>query len=411
MARSPSLPSEVAAHPAEGPDWEHGLGDSFQRFDEGLQSWRRREQAACRERNKIAAFDLKAVIAGDQKSRECLKTSFKDRSADGGLQVLHSIGREQRMELHQILELVRSHANHFDNPESLLEQMPSPGGSARRMTGSDVVALLAELLDIASRSLDRVHPPHKTKRDATEPEGRDGRERGDRRRAEDEENGYSRRGGRDDRMNGRESKRDRHDDSRGPPRRGSGGVRRGDRHEDRRDDRRDDSREAVVRRRGEVKADRRDDSRDLGQQRRRTGRRRGGVGGGVADVGARRGEDLRRGGGASRERVRRGDDHDEDRACDRRGDRERGRGSPRPGGVARSRTPRRDEGRRQEEDRGGRSPRGRGQRGSSHGRAHETSRGSNGVSGGGSGRRADSRSRRSGGGGGGTTDGVRLTEK
>lgn len=266
-----------------GPNWEVGLLEPFRKFDEGFQSWHNREQAGCTEKSEAAGLDRKSVEVGESAASECLKTFFPEREKEGtALQSLQAAAREQRTELHQILELVRSNATHFENPEAVLDQLPSPGGAARKMSGADVVALLAELLDIASRSLT------KARKDA--PAGRPKKKDEDDGRGKDE---GSRRGG-DDRGRGRE---------------GRGERDRDDREEE--DDRREDSRDARRRddgrgRQGGGDARRRDgDDRagGRGRDREERSRSRGGGGGG-----GRRGGDDRdrspRGGGGGRENGR-----------------------------------------------------------------------------------------------------------
>eukprot|EP00427_Karlodinium_veneficum_P024104 CAMPEP_0169118028 /NCGR_PEP_ID=MMETSP1015-20121227/30778_1 /TAXON_ID=342587 /ORGANISM="Karlodinium micrum, Strain CCMP2283" /LENGTH=298 /DNA_ID=CAMNT_0009180761 /DNA_START=57 /DNA_END=954 /DNA_ORIENTATION=+ len=192
--------------PNGGLDFEAGLLEPLRRFEAGLQDWCSKEQASVEDRSRAALADQLAVEAGEKKLKECLKTSYPDHSLDGtsALQALVGIGRDQRTQLHQMLELVRSHLSHFDNTEALAEQLPAAGGAARKVPSEDVVGLLAEQLDVASRSLAKARaepkepkkkkeeePKRKEEEPAREREGREGRRRED----DDSDDGGRERGG------------------------------------------------------------------------------------------------------------------------------------------------------------------------------------------------------------------------
>eukprot|EP00435_Cladocopium_sp_Y103_P029167 s711_g7.t1 len=144
--------------PTEGPDWENGFSDSLRNFEEAVTLWRRREEATCEE--KIAGRNLnqRTVASCDFTAEDCLKAHFPDREddeSDAPLQALVKVAKSQREELQEVLELVRNHAERFEGHSSLTAQLPEQGSASARKSGADVVALLAELLDVASRNFSK----------------------------------------------------------------------------------------------------------------------------------------------------------------------------------------------------------------------------------------------------------------
>eukprot|EP00930_Biecheleria_cincta_P015602 TRINITY_DN12955_c0_g1_i1.p2 TRINITY_DN12955_c0_g1~~TRINITY_DN12955_c0_g1_i1.p2 ORF type:complete len:360 (+),score=66.77 TRINITY_DN12955_c0_g1_i1:68-1147(+) len=354
----PSDDDEVAVAPTNGPDWEDGFTDALRRFEDDMRNWKQREQAAADERGIGRNLDQRAVASCSFAAEDCLKAQFPDRADDGDaspLQALHTAGRGQREELQQVLQMVREHAEQFEGHSELAEQLPQPGSASRRTSGSDVVALLAELLDVASRNLSKARKETSTSQ--RQKESRDDEEDVDSRRED--------RGGREPR-NGRDGRdyrdgRDREGRSRDrdppppPPRRGErdrdGERDRGDRGG--KDDYRRDERwprDGGGKARGEGGARGGRDSREAvrgGRSRSRGGEaplRRGGGGGkgGGAKIDRDRGDRDRgerdtRGGGDRRDVA----DRERDRAGGgRAGDRDpEGGGSsrrPRGGGAARA---------------------------------------------------------------------------
>lgn len=168
------MPSDDDGHvPTEGPDWENGFSDALRNFEEAVTLWRRREEATCEE--KIAGRNLnqRTVASCDFTAEDCLKAHFPDREddeSDAPLQTLVKVAKSQREELQEVLELVRNHSERFEGHTQLTAQLPEQGKAARK-SGADVVALLAELLDVASRNLS------KTRKEDDRREERNGRGR------------------------------------------------------------------------------------------------------------------------------------------------------------------------------------------------------------------------------------------
>lgn len=261
--------------PTEGPDWENGFSDSLRNFEEAVTLWRRREEATCEE--KIAGRNLnqRTVASCDFTAEDCLKAHFparEDDESDAPLQALVKVAKSQREELQEVLELVQNHAERFEGHSSLTAQLPEQGSASARKSGADVVALLAELLDVASRNFSKQRGKEDDRREERNGRGRDEHRlrerrevrkddyrRDDRRREEDERyeddrrrarDGAGRDDGRRDRDRGKDDydhRRDerRHDDRYEDDRRGREGGRDDGRHyrakdDYRRDDRRDD---------------------------------------------------------------------------------------------------------------------------------------------------------------------------
>lgn len=260
--------------PTEGPDWENGFSDSLRNFEEAVTLWRRREEATCEE--KIAGRNLnqRTVASCDFTAEDCLKAHFparEDDESDAPLQALVKVAKSQREELQEVLELVRNHAERFEGHSSLTAQLPEQGSASARKSGADVVALLAELLDVASRNFSKQRGKEDDRREERNGRGRDEHRlrerrevrkddyrRDDRRREEERyeddrrraRDGAGRDDGRRDRDRGKDDydhRRDerRHDDRYEDDRRGREGGRDDGRHyrakdDYRRDDRRDD---------------------------------------------------------------------------------------------------------------------------------------------------------------------------
>ncbi|CAE8645677.1 unnamed protein product, partial [Polarella glacialis] len=161
MVAMPSDDDGNGLLPNEGPDWDTGFSDSLQRFQEGVRQWRRQEEVACSERAEGRNLHQRTVASADFAAEDCLKAHFPERAdtesgeGDAPLQTLQAVARSQREQLHQVLELVREHAGQFEGNTELLEQLPTTGAAARRSSGSEVVEMLAQLLDVASRSLSK----------------------------------------------------------------------------------------------------------------------------------------------------------------------------------------------------------------------------------------------------------------
>jgi len=226
--------------PTDGPDWENGFSDALRQFEEAVQLWKRREEATCEEKAAGRNLNQRTVATCDFAAEDCLKAHFPDRDDDGEdapLQSLVNVAKSQREELNEVLELVRQHAEQFEGHSQLSAQLPGQGSAARKKSGADVVALLAELLDVAARNLTKGRKDE-DRRDETARNGRardDGRaprrevrpkeeyRRDDRRR---EEERY------DDRRRPREAGGGGRDDGRGRERdayRGKDDYRRDDR--------------------------------------------------------------------------------------------------------------------------------------------------------------------------------------
>eukprot|EP00440_Ansanella_granifera_P026732 gb/GFBE01029030.1/.p1 GENE.gb/GFBE01029030.1/~~gb/GFBE01029030.1/.p1 ORF type:complete len:339 (+),score=33.27 gb/GFBE01029030.1/:1-1017(+) len=305
------------APPADGPDWEHGFIDVFSRFQEDVKSWRRREEGACQDRAAGRNLNQRTVASCDFAAEDCLKAHFPDRAdntgeGDAPLQTLLSVARGQRDELQEVLEQVRQHAAQFEGHSDLTAQLPQQGKSARRCSGADVVALLAELLDVASRGLNKTRKEAAARKQQREeePDRRDGREPRNGRDGRDYRDGREApRGGRDD---GRPRERD--------VARGKDDYRRDDRRRDI-DEREDDHRRGRPRE-GENGERRGDDRRPAGARREELPRggsgrsrsrgevRRSGKGGGRGGDGDRDRERERREPAADRDRGGRPSDRD-----------------------------------------------------------------------------------------------------
>ncbi|OLQ01480.1 hypothetical protein AK812_SmicGene15778 [Symbiodinium microadriaticum] len=101
-------------------------------------------------------LNQRTVATCDFAAEDCLKAHFPDRDDDGEdapLQSLVNVAKSQREELNEVLELVRQHAEQFEGHSQLSAQLPGQGSASRKKSGADVVALLAELLDVAARNL------------------------------------------------------------------------------------------------------------------------------------------------------------------------------------------------------------------------------------------------------------------
>merc|ERR1712039_701290 len=131
------------------------MGEPVQRFEENLRKWHRKEQSAFRDRYDAGSLDRTAVTSIQAAAKDCLAAQFPGRADndEAPLFTLHKIARKQRTQLHQALELVRTHATLHDDSKQLLTQLPAEGAPARKMAGIDVVATLAEVLDLASKRL------------------------------------------------------------------------------------------------------------------------------------------------------------------------------------------------------------------------------------------------------------------
>mmetsp|Transcript_28497 Transcript_28497/g.51529 ORF Transcript_28497/g.51529 Transcript_28497/m.51529 type:complete len:332 (-) Transcript_28497:108-1103(-) len=302
--------------PSNGPDW-HGFSDAVHDFEEGMKTWKWREKAAFEERTSGKNSSESALASCDFEAEDCLKAHFPDDRGDqdAPLQSLHRVARSQREELQEVLTLVREHAQQFEGHSAL--QLPEPGTEGRK-TGADVVALLAELLDVATRSLNKVRKeadarrkPRGPKDEEMDMDRRDGRDQRNGREPRDHRDGREARGGRDG--GGRDDPRVR-DRDRGDAPRAKDDYRRDDRKrevddEDRRGrrdgregengDRRGDDRRAPPRRedpRGPPRSRSREARRPQGK-----GRSRGEKGGDrVGERGAGRGDRGGEGGGSRR---------------------------------------------------------------------------------------------------------------
>ena len=236
--------------PPEGPDWENGFSDALRNFEEAVTLWRRREEATCEE--KIAGRNLnqRTVASCDFTAEDCLKAHFPDREddEDAPLQALVKVAKSQREELQEVLQLLRNHAERFEGHSSLTAQLPEPGSASARKSGADVVALLAELLDVASRNFSKKTGKEDDRRDERNGRGREEHRLRERREVRKED--YRR----DDRA--RREEEERYEDDRRRARdagRDDGRPRERDRGKDdydhRRDERRHDDRYEDDRRR------------------------------------------------------------------------------------------------------------------------------------------------------------------
>eukprot|EP00931_Biecheleriopsis_adriatica_P054490 TRINITY_DN32079_c0_g1_i3.p1 TRINITY_DN32079_c0_g1~~TRINITY_DN32079_c0_g1_i3.p1 ORF type:complete len:473 (+),score=71.82 TRINITY_DN32079_c0_g1_i3:50-1468(+) len=181
----PSDDETAGLAPADGPDWENGFSDSLRRFEEETKAWKRSEEAASEARISGRNLNQRAVASCDSAAEECLKAHFPDRAENDGegdapLQSLLGVGRKQRSEIQDVLQLVRKHAEQYGEHTELTKQLPEPGLASQKQSGSDVVALLAALLDVAAQSLSKARKKasERKKRDLRDEEelrgGRDG---------------------------------------------------------------------------------------------------------------------------------------------------------------------------------------------------------------------------------------------
>eukprot|EP00415_Alexandrium_ostenfeldii_P003930 UN3930 len=146
---------------------------SFQRFERSFRSWRDTEHTACTDRNEEVLGRLATVSEGELAAKDCLKAHFADRTFErSALKEMDTLGREQRQELLQVLELVRSHAERFEGTEELMKQIPKVGKKAKTMSGVDIIALLAHLLDITSRSLTKSRKKDEAEADGEKQNGK-----------------------------------------------------------------------------------------------------------------------------------------------------------------------------------------------------------------------------------------------
>jgi len=154
----PSDDDDAGLAPADGPDWENGFSDSLRRFEDDIRTWKKKEVTASDTRASARNLSQRAVASCDFAAEDCLKAHFPDRADNSGegdapLQTLLTVARGQRKELKEVLELVRKHAEEFDGHTDLADQLKETGTASQKKSGSDVVALLASLLDVAARSL------------------------------------------------------------------------------------------------------------------------------------------------------------------------------------------------------------------------------------------------------------------
>lgn len=312
-----------AANPdGDGVDLATGLDDPFRHFKEGLRKWRDTEQTRCAKRLRRLTLNRRTLATCELAAKDCLKSYFPDRPVQGKAVVaLQSAAKEQRQELHQLLELVRGHVKHFGSlPEDL--KLPDAGEATCRVRGGDVVAVLAQLLDVASGQLTKAKAKRgEAKKDEAPKDGkgardRDGRERddrggSDRARDRDRDDDTRRRGDEPQKDRGRD--RGRSEDRTGD--RGAGGG-RGDRERDRDRDGRDKGCRSRSRRGGGSRG--RGGDRDSRGSDERDSDRGGRDRGGDRDRGAGRGERTDR---DRRDRER--DDRDRDRDRDRGRDQDR----------------------------------------------------------------------------------------
>ncbi|CAK0843770.1 unnamed protein product, partial [Prorocentrum cordatum] len=114
-AFSTNMPGDAAdLDDEEGVDWEGGLDDPFRHFKEGLRRWRDSEQAACSKRLRRLALDRRTLATCELAAKDCPKAHFPERPVRGkAVEALQAVAKEQRQELHQVLELVRSHVKRF----------------------------------------------------------------------------------------------------------------------------------------------------------------------------------------------------------------------------------------------------------------------------------------------------------